>query len=76
MRVNVYQEEQTDRIEITDEIAQTGTKYFGVRFYLHSSNRLHKDKADDDSSAITFWATDLHFLKLLFERALEEIKSK
>lgn len=69
MRVNVYAEEMTERVEIV----QKG-EFTGVRFYLelpvttpitdgrgnpvgntvHKGPFMHKE-GDDDSSAVTFW---------------------
>lgn len=59
MRLNVYAEELTDRVEIvtktvTDEKFGTRT-FYGVRVYLESPPVLHSDPQDDDTSAITFW---------------------
>lgn len=59
MRVNVYAEEITDRVEIIEKDGHTG-----VRFYLELPVTYlgkqvagpfihHKD--DDDSAAVTFW---------------------
>lgn len=66
MRVNVYAEEMTDRVEIISKKID-GQEFTGVRFYLYlpvstsadgnSSVRgpfIHR-AGDDDSSAITFW---------------------
>ena len=63
MRVNVYAEELTDRVEIVSKEID-GHTYTGVRFYLelpvtiNGSNYtgpfLHSP-GDDDSSAVTFW---------------------
>jgi hypothetical protein len=67
MRVNVYAEEMTERVEIvTKEVS--GEKFTAVRFYLelpvtvpvnngvtiHKGPFIHKP-GDDDSSAVTFW---------------------
>jgi hypothetical protein len=64
MRVNVYAEEMTDRVEIiTKEI--DGHLFTAVRFYLylpatdhnghqHQGPFLHRI-GDDDSAAVTFW---------------------
>ena len=63
MRVNVYAEEMTDRVEIiTKEIE--GNQFTGLRFYLelpatvngqqHRGPFIHRP-GDDDSSAVTFW---------------------
>lgn len=64
MRVNVYAEEMTDRVElITKEIE--GQAFTAVRFYLelpctdadgtrHKGLFIHRP-GDDDSAAVTFW---------------------
>lgn len=63
MRVNVYAEEMTSRIEvISKEI--NGEKFTGLRFYLelpatvngiqHQGPFMHHP-GDDDSAAVTFW---------------------
>lgn len=64
MRVNVYAEEMTDRVQV---IAKTidGVRFTGVRFYLelpatdsdgfqHQGPFMHQP-GDDDSAAVTFW---------------------
>jgi hypothetical protein len=77
MRVNIYGEELTDRIEIvTKEV--NGRVFTGVRFYLelpvtvngeqHRGPFLHRP-GDDDSSAVTFWGT--HDLRQMLLTALE-----
>lgn len=63
MRVNVYAEELTDRIEIVRKEID-GHTFTGLRIYLelpvtlngvhHSGPFLHRP-GDDDSSAVTFW---------------------
>ena len=68
MRVNVYAEEMTDRVEIVSKEVE-GQKFTAVRFYLelpvtilHPNGGktewkgpfLHRP-GDDDSSAVTFW---------------------
>lgn len=63
MRVNVYAEEMTDRIEIISKEIE-GQKFTGLRFYLElpvtkgqvqvSGPFIH-GPGDDDSSAVTFW---------------------
>jgi len=57
MRVNVYAEEITDRVEIALATAEnTGASFVGVRFYLESSPKMYPpEHPDDDSSAVTFW---------------------
>jgi hypothetical protein len=63
MRVNVYAEEMTNRVEIIAKIVD-GVAFTGVRFYLYlpvtsgtqqiQGPFLHRP-GDDDSSAVTFW---------------------
>lgn len=63
MRVNVYAEEMTDRIEIIGKEID-GHTFTGLRFYLelpatvngvqHQGPFMHRP-GDDDSSAVTFW---------------------
>jgi len=63
MRVNVYAEEMTDRVEIVSKVVE-GRAFTAVRFYLelpatvggvqHRGPFIHRP-GDDDSSAVTFW---------------------
>ena len=63
MRVNVYAEEMTDRLEIIGKEID-GHTFTGLRFYLelpatvngvqHQAPFMHRP-GDDDSSAVTFW---------------------
>jgi hypothetical protein len=69
MRVNIYAEEMTHRIEIIEKVIE-GETFTAVRFYLelpvtvpyiHSQGYvqyqgpfIHRP-GDDDSSAVTFW---------------------
>ena len=63
MRVNVYAEEMTNRLEIIGKEID-GHKFTGLRFYLelpatvngqqHQGPFIHHP-GDDDSSAVTFW---------------------
>lgn len=83
MRINVYAEEITDRVEIvTKEI--DGKTYTGIRFYLelpatdqygvqHRGPFMHHP-GDDDSSAITFWGkTDI---RKAFAKAIDLIDER
>jgi hypothetical protein len=69
MRVNVYAEEMTDRVEIISKEIE-GTKFTGLRLYLELPTTVGYDETgqpinkagpfvhhlgDDDSSAVTFW---------------------
>lgn len=64
MRVNVYAEEITDRVEIVPKTIE-GQTFTGLRFYLETPVSvgngsqvrgpfIHRP-GDDDSSAVTFW---------------------
>jgi hypothetical protein len=64
MRVNIYAEELTDRVELVSKEIE-GNVYTGVRFYLELpvttpnggqvSGPFMHSPGDDDSSAVTFW---------------------
>lgn len=63
MRVNVYAEEMTNRLEIISKVID-GHRFTGLRFYLelpatvggqqYQAPFMHRP-GDDDSSAVTFW---------------------
>ena len=63
MRVNIYAEEMTDRLEIIRKEID-GQTFTGLRFYLelpatvggkqYQAPFMHHP-GDDDSSAVTFW---------------------
>lgn len=63
MRVNIYAEEMTDKIEIIEKEVD-GNKFIALRFYLelpvvvkgkqYKGPFMHRP-GDDDSSAVTFW---------------------
>lgn len=63
MRVNVYAEEMTDRVEIISKEID-GHEFTGLRLYLelpatvngeqHQGPFMHRP-GDDDSAAVTFW---------------------
>lgn len=82
MRVNVYAEELTDRVEIVRKSTEDGD-FTGVRFYLelpirtvgsgghaveHRGPFIHKP-GDDDSSAVTFWGK--RDMRAVLRRALD-----
>ena len=81
MRVNIYAEEMTDRIEIiTKEI--DGIEFTGIRFYLELPVTRNGDQIsgpfihrvdDDDSSAVTFWG--MRNMKEILVRAIELLNS-
>ena len=81
MRVNVYAEEMTDRIEIIAKEID-GHKFTGLRFYLElpvtkegrniSGPFIHRP-GDDDSAAVTFWGKqDLRVLLDIARERLDE----
>lgn len=76
MRINVYNEELTERIELREKTAQnTGAKFYGLHFYLASPEQLHHGAEDDDSSAVILWSDSREKLLRLLDRAVETIKN-
>ena len=83
MRVNVYAEEMTDRIEIISKQID-GHKFTGLRFYLElpvtvkgldghaqvAGPVIHRP-GDDDSAAVTFWGKQ--DLRTVLRKALAEL---
>ena len=80
MRVNVYAEEMTDRVEIVEKKID-GQTFTGLRFYLYlpvtphgphgeqiSGPFIHRP-GDDDSSAVTFWGK--RDLRTILKKALD-----
>ena len=82
MRVNVYAEEMTDRVEIISKEID-GQRFTGLRFYLElpctvqtgvdgvqnvSGPFIHRE-GDDDSAAVTFWGK--RDLRDVLRKALE-----
>ncbi len=77
MRVNIYAEEMTPRVELVTKRTADGT-FTGVRFYLelpitlangqHASGPFLHHPGDDDSSAVTFWGK--RDLRHMLHRAL------
>lgn len=72
MRVNIYSQELTDEVELVEQVSNTGAIYSGIRFYLHSSERLHHPPKDDDRSAITFWLPRSNERRLEMAMAFEQ----
>lgn len=87
MRVNIYAEEMTDRVELVTKTID-GKDFVGVRFYLYlpvtvkdskvggpdevRGPFLHRD-GDDDSSAVTFWGK--RTLKETLKKALRLLET-
>jgi len=55
MRINVYNQELTDEVNLIQKKSNTGLVYSAVQLMLHSSPMLHHPPQDDDRSAVTFW---------------------
>jgi hypothetical protein len=78
MRVNIYAEEMTDRIEIISKEID-GQVFTGLRLYLafpgpdgNPQYFIHRE-GDDDSSAITFWGKrDLRSMLDVMRAALDQ----
>jgi hypothetical protein len=76
MRVNIYAEEMTDKVEVIAKSID-GHEFTGLRFYLELPVTLPDGKqvsgpfthrpGDDDSSAITFWGK--HDLRVVLRKA-------
>lgn len=80
MRVNVYAEEMTERVEIISKEID-GHTFTGLRLYLelpatgpdgtqHQGPFMHRP-GDDDSAAITFWGK--RDLRLVLRKMLAEL---
>ena len=70
MRVNIYEEEITDRVELVTKGARTGLMFY---LYLPVTDKdgqqrrgpfMHRP-GDDDSSGVTFWGKKDDLRKLL-----------
>jgi hypothetical protein len=86
MRVNIYSEEMTDRIEIIEKTTPEGT-FTGLRFYMelpvtkpneHGGMAIYRGPfmhrpGDDDSAAVTFWGGEGTDLRDLFTLALAKL---
>lgn len=79
MRVNVYGEELTNKIEIIKKPVDQKL-FLGVRLYLKSHSDLHHSESDNDESAITIWVpwtkekgNDTQFLSRILEQMADAI---
>ncbi len=70
MRINIYNDDLSDRIAFLDDKVVKGSRFYGVRFYLGKPN---EDSSEDESNAVTFWASDMNRLREIFETALSRI---
>jgi hypothetical protein len=60
MRVQIYQEELGEGIEVIRQTSRNGEEFWGLRVWLKTCQPLldHSTPEDDDRSAVTFWAGD------------------
>jgi len=71
MRINIYSEEVTDRVEITLKEAN-GVAFRGICFFV--GKKFEHTPGDDDSSAVTFWFSGPYengLLRTAFQKALK-----
>lgn len=60
MRVQIYQEELGEGVEIIEQNSRNGEHFYGLRIWLKTCQPLldHSTPEDDDRSAVTLWAAD------------------
>jgi hypothetical protein len=68
MRIQVYQEELGEGVEIIEQTSRNGEHFFGLRIWLKTCQPLldHSTPEDDDRSAVTFWAGSLDQIRALY----------
>jgi hypothetical protein len=76
VRVNVYNEELTDEVEIAAVEPRPGRRYIGIRFILASSSDLHHTPGDDDRSAVTLWVGSAEEGRALLSAALTALNAE
>lgn len=75
MRINVYNEELTDEVQVVTVTPRPNRTYIGVRFMLASPDELHHAPEDDDRSGITFWLGTPEKAEAYFGRALAAVRA-
>jgi hypothetical protein len=55
MRINIYNEEHTDEVQIVWTEPSLGRRFMGIRIFQRSAKELHATPEDDDRTAVTFW---------------------
>jgi hypothetical protein len=83
MRVNVYGEELTQKVELVKKTVNQEL-FCGIRFYLKSHPDLHHSEGDNDESAITIWmpwtkknGNDFQFVyNILYSMITEVVNAK
>lgn len=78
MRVQIYQEELGEGIELITQTSRNGEKFYGLRIWLRTCQSLldHSTPEDDDRSAVTFWADSEQALNLLVVSMRKAINTK
>lgn len=74
MRVNVYNEELLDEVEVVRITPRPNRTFIGVRFMLASSEKLHHTAEDDDRSAVTFWFGSYERAHRMLDRVIEALE--
>jgi hypothetical protein len=75
MRINVYNEELTERVQFSKENAKTGNQFYRLAFHLASPKELHHSQEDDDTSAVVFWSDTREKVAALLSAAIERVES-
>jgi len=73
VRVNVYEEELTDEVDLVWVEPQPGKRFVGVRLFLKSSPDLHHRSDDDDRCAVTIWTGTVEEARKYFMRVLHKL---
>ena len=83
MRVNIYDEEITERVEIVSKAGRIGVCFYLYLPVTHGEDGNHLEEQvrgpfqhrpdDDDSAAVTFWSTDKEKLRGVLRKALETL---
>jgi hypothetical protein len=65
MRVQIYQQELGEGVELIEQTSRNGEHFYGLRIWLKTCQPLldHSTPEDDDRSAVTFWSVDLNILR-------------
>jgi hypothetical protein len=74
MRINVYSEEITDKVEVAIKEAKTGASFYGLLFFLHSPKQLHHSNTDNDQSAVILWKDSPEALLALLVKATDAVQ--
>lgn len=75
MRVQIYQEELGEGIELIRQTSRNNETFFGLRIWLKTCEPLirHSTPDDDDRSAVTFWASSQDQLWTLVQQMVETV---